>query len=77
MWLKVAADAFETLERQYLFSFDDSGFSCYFTKSRTFMCDSDEFFTFRKIEVDISDIQAEEWVFLTLSGKAEWKEAYV
>jgi hypothetical protein len=41
------------------------------------MCDSDEFFTFRKIEVDISDIQAEEWVFLTLSGKAEWKEAYV
>jgi hypothetical protein len=77
MWLKVAADAFETLERQYLFSFDDSGFSCYFTKSRTFMCDSDEFFTFRKIEVDISDIQAEQWVFLTLSGKAEWKQAYV
>jgi hypothetical protein len=41
------------------------------------MCDSSEFFTFRKIEVDVSDIKADEWVYLTLSGKAELKEAYV
>jgi hypothetical protein len=73
MWLKVSEGAFENLERMYLFSFEESGFSCYFTKSRTFMCDSSEFFTFKKIEADVSALKAEEWVYLTLSGKAEWK----
>jgi hypothetical protein len=73
MWLKLEIGALERAERMYLFSIQD-GMSCFFTKTRMFMCDSN--FAFKRIQVDTNEIEQGKWIYLTVSGTATG-QAYV
>jgi len=64
LWFKVTKGSIDQNELMYLFNFEGS-VSCYFTKSRTLMCDSSNR---QKLQVDVGSIHSEKWIHLTLSG---------
>jgi hypothetical protein len=59
-------------ELMYLFNFENS-VTCYFTKSKFFMCDSTNR---QKIQVDASTVQPMKWIHVAISGNKNG-ETYV